>query len=119
MGMGIRAIQFLAIIRIPLLLVLALEGLIERSALGALIGTLLGFIFSKIGEAEKNEAGEQRDQRSIRAPECATAEKFLVVWGRWVATVGSNSEPIAVPKLCLNDRIPKPTSTSNRVGKCS
>jgi hypothetical protein len=57
MGMGIRTIQFLAIILvIPLLLVLALEGLIERSALGALIGTLLGFIFSKIGEAEKKSS---------------------------------------------------------------
>jgi hypothetical protein len=38
MGMGVRAIQFLGLAIVPpLIIILALEGILERSAVGALV----------------------------------------------------------------------------------
>lgn len=57
-GLGIRSIQFLAIGTIPpLVLILALENFLEPGAVGALIGALVGYLFSNFGERDKRKAG--------------------------------------------------------------
>ena len=57
MGIGVRAIQFLTVaIVTPLILILALEGILERSAVGALIGAIIGYLLSNIGEYDKRKA---------------------------------------------------------------
>jgi hypothetical protein len=53
-GIGVRAIQFVGISIIPpLILILALEGILEKSAVGALVGALAGYLFANIGEFDK------------------------------------------------------------------
>ncbi len=64
-GMGVRSIQFLAISILPaVVLVLALEGILEKSAVGALLGTLIGYLFGNIGEYDRSK---YRDQGSRNA----------------------------------------------------
>ena len=53
-GLGARAIQFLAIsLFVPIIVLLALEGVLERSAVGALVGALVGYLFATTGEFDK------------------------------------------------------------------
>jgi hypothetical protein len=55
-GFGVRSIQFVAIGIFPsVIIILALEGILERSAVGALIGALVGYLFANIGEYDKNK----------------------------------------------------------------
>ncbi len=57
--MGVRSIQFLAIVVVlPVVLILALEGILERSAVGALIGALVGYLFTNIGKYDERKAGK-------------------------------------------------------------
>lgn len=57
-GMGVRAIQFLAISIIPAVVpVLALEGILEKSAVGALLGGLIGYLFGNIGKYDESKYG--------------------------------------------------------------
>ncbi len=64
MGMGVRAIQFLALATIPqAIIILALEGILEKSAVGALLGALVGYLFSNIGEYDRS-----RSRRTDDAP---------------------------------------------------
>jgi len=57
-GLSVRAIQFLALsVILPLVLILALEGILERSAVGALIGALVGYLFSNIGKYDERGGG--------------------------------------------------------------
>jgi hypothetical protein len=54
MGIGVRAIQFLALgMLTPLVLILALEGILERSAVGALVGILVGYFFAGFGKDDQ------------------------------------------------------------------
>jgi hypothetical protein len=49
-AIGVRTIQMLAIaVLAPLILILGLEKVLEPSAVGALIGALLGYLLSGIG----------------------------------------------------------------------
>jgi hypothetical protein len=49
-AMGLRTLQVLAIaVLAPLILILGLEKVLEPSAVGALIGALLGYLLSGIG----------------------------------------------------------------------
>ncbi len=57
---GVRSIQFLAMGTIPaLVLILGLEGLLESSAIGALLGALVGYVFSNIGKYDERKAGNK------------------------------------------------------------
>lgn len=61
-GLSVRSIQFLAIgMVLPLILVLALEGILERSAVGALVGALIGYLFTNIGKYDERKAGKDED----------------------------------------------------------
>jgi hypothetical protein len=60
LGIGVRAIQYMALaIIVPLVLILALEGILERSAVGALIGALVGYLFSNIGKYDERKASKE------------------------------------------------------------
>lgn len=60
MGIGVRAIQFVALVTIAcLILILALEGILEKSAVGALVGALVGYFFSNIGKYDENIGGNK------------------------------------------------------------
>ena len=53
-GIGVRVIQFLGIcLLLPLTIILAIEGILERSAVGALVGAIAGYLFANIGEYDK------------------------------------------------------------------
>ena len=60
-GLSVRSIQFLALgVLIPVVLILALEGILERSAVGALFGTLIGYIFANIGKYEESKYNREK-----------------------------------------------------------
>ena len=55
-GIGVRSIQFIGISTIPpSVLVLGLEGILEKSAIGALFGALVGYLFANIGQFDKRK----------------------------------------------------------------
>ena len=57
-GLSVRSIQFMGLAILPsTILILALEGLLEPSAVGALIGALVGYLFASVGEYDRNRAG--------------------------------------------------------------
>lgn len=61
-GLSVRALQFLALGLItPLILILALEGILEKGAAGALLGSLLGYFFSQIGKYDERKAGQPKE----------------------------------------------------------
>ena len=54
-GIDVRVIQFLTIVLIiPVILILALEDILNGQTTAALIGTVIGYILSGIGKNEKN-----------------------------------------------------------------
>lgn len=56
-GIGVRSIQFVAIGMLPpLLLVLALEEKSDKSAIFAVIGALVGYIFANIANHDARNA---------------------------------------------------------------
>jgi hypothetical protein len=58
-GLSVRSIQFLGLAMLaPIVGVLALEGILERSAAGALIGAVLGYLFANIGEYDRRRGGD-------------------------------------------------------------
>jgi len=58
---GVRAIQFLAVATLPpTIIVLAFEGILEKSAVGALLGALIGYLFSNIGEYDRSRSRRTR-----------------------------------------------------------
>jgi hypothetical protein len=57
-GLSVRAIQFMGLAVLPsTILILALEGFLEPSAVGALIGALVGYLFAGVGEYDRNRSG--------------------------------------------------------------
>jgi hypothetical protein len=60
--MGVRAIQFLAAVTLPpTIVILALEGILEKSAVGAILGAFIGYLFSHIGEYDRRRRRRQID----------------------------------------------------------
>ena len=52
-GIGVRIIQFLAvIIVVPVVLILALENILSSEAVATLLGAVVGYILSGIGKDE-------------------------------------------------------------------
>ena len=59
-GIGVRVIQFLAVLFVvPAIIILALEGILSEETTATLFGTIIGYILSGIGkdEAEKKSGG--------------------------------------------------------------
>jgi len=52
-GIGVRVIQFLAVVFVvPAILILALEGILSTESTAALLGAIIGYILSGIGKDE-------------------------------------------------------------------
>ena len=52
-GIGLRAIQFMAIVfLVPVILILALENILTSETIAALLGAVAGYTLSGIGEDE-------------------------------------------------------------------
>ena len=52
-GIGIRVIQFLAVVLLaPMILILAIEGILNTQTTATLIGAIIGYILSGIGKDE-------------------------------------------------------------------
>jgi hypothetical protein len=55
-SIGIRTIQFMAIAFIfPVIIILALEGVLSAETIGTLIGTVIGYVLSGIGGNEARQ----------------------------------------------------------------
>jgi hypothetical protein len=55
-GVGLRVIQFLGLILIfPTVLVLSLEGILEKSAVGTMLGALVGYLFADVARRSSGE----------------------------------------------------------------
>ncbi|MFG1230141.1 hypothetical protein [Xanthobacter wiegelii] len=62
MGLGVRSIQFLAIVvLLPMIFILALEGILAGSAVGALFGALIGYLFTNIGKYDEAKGRGARE----------------------------------------------------------
>ena len=58
-SIGVRTIQFTGIpIISSLVLILGLEGILEKSAIGALLGALVGYLFANIGQYDKRKGDD-------------------------------------------------------------
>ena len=68
-GIGVRVIQFLAIIFvIPTILILALEKVIDNSTIAALIGAIVGYILSGIGSDENDKKSRKKNGTNSSNP---------------------------------------------------
>ncbi len=55
-GIGVRIIQFATVVLVfPIILILALEGILESQTVGALVGTVVGYVLSGIGKDEPSK----------------------------------------------------------------
>lgn len=53
-GVGVRVIQLATVLLVlPVILILALEGVLENQTTAALLGTVVGYVLSGIGKDEK------------------------------------------------------------------
>ncbi len=70
MGLGARAIQFLAVgLLFPILLILALEKAIASETTAALLGGLAGYLLSDVGKYEPKEATNKSDKDKTEEPQ--------------------------------------------------
>ena len=54
-GIGVRIIQFATVVLVfPIILILALEDILEPQTVGALVGAVIGYVLSGIGKDEPN-----------------------------------------------------------------
>jgi hypothetical protein len=54
-GIGVRVIQLTAVVLLfPLILILGLEKVLDSSVMGTLIGGLVGYLLSGIGDYDRN-----------------------------------------------------------------
>ncbi len=62
MGLGVRSLQFLAVAVVPpLILILALEAILKKGAIAAVIGALIGYLLSNIGEYDRSEQNWRKE----------------------------------------------------------
>ena len=62
LGIGVRVIQFLAIIEvIPVIVILSLEGILEGQTTGTLLGGVMGYVLSGIGKDERAKKKQDAD----------------------------------------------------------
>jgi hypothetical protein len=55
-GLGVRAIQMLAVAMfMPTIIVLSMERLIDGSAVAALVGAVVGYLFANISEFDRSK----------------------------------------------------------------
>ncbi|HDZ45392.1 hypothetical protein LCGC14_0193170 [marine sediment metagenome] len=55
-GVGVRVIQLATVLLVlPVILILALEGVLENQTTAALLGTVVGYVLSGIGKDEKTK----------------------------------------------------------------
>lgn len=53
-GIGVRVIQFLAVVMLlPIVFILALRGILSDASVGTLLGAVAGYILSGIGKDEQ------------------------------------------------------------------
>jgi hypothetical protein len=58
-GIGVRSIQWLAVATFPpLIVILALERALDGSAVAALVGAVIGYLFSNISDFDRRGNGE-------------------------------------------------------------
>jgi hypothetical protein len=58
-GVGVRTIQFAAVAMfVPLILILALEQIVDGSVVSALVGAFVGYLFSNIGDFDRNRPAD-------------------------------------------------------------
>jgi len=70
MGLGARAIQFLAVaLLFPILLILALEKAIAAETTAALLGGMAGFLLSDIGRFDPRELSDKSKKEKNKEPE--------------------------------------------------
>jgi hypothetical protein len=59
-GFGVRMVQFVAAASLPpMLIILGLEGLLDRTAIATLLGVFVGYLFSNIGEFDRSRGGDR------------------------------------------------------------
>jgi len=64
-GIGVRVIQLATVLLVmPIILILALEGILEDQTTAALIGAVIGYVLSGIG---KDEPSKQTNNKSDKA----------------------------------------------------
>jgi hypothetical protein len=69
-GIGVRVIQFLAVIFIiPSIIILALEGVIVSETTAALLGAIIGYILSGIGQDENSGKSTDPTERLTKIKE--------------------------------------------------
>jgi hypothetical protein len=58
-GIGVRTIQFLGVATfVPLILILALERILDGNVISALVGAFVGYLFSRIADFENRGNGD-------------------------------------------------------------
>jgi len=69
-GIGVRAIQFVAATSIlPIIAILALEKIIDGCTVSALVGALIGYLFSNISEFEKKLSDKENAETGAKKKE--------------------------------------------------
>jgi len=59
-GIGVRAVQFAAVATFaPLVLVLAIRGIIDGNAVAALVGAFVGYLFSNIADFDRRPSRDR------------------------------------------------------------
>jgi hypothetical protein len=59
-GLGVRMVQFVAATSLPpVLIILGLEGLLDRTGVATLLGVFVGYLFSNISEFDKSPRADR------------------------------------------------------------
>jgi hypothetical protein len=70
-GLGARSIQFITVATIiPVILILGLEGILDKNVLGTIIGGLIGYLLSGVGnyQPEPKKAAPKPDKPVEQKP---------------------------------------------------
>lgn len=62
LGVGKRYIQYIAVvILLPIILILAMQGIIEKQLLGGLLGAIIGYTLSDLAKDSEEEKGGKKN----------------------------------------------------------
>jgi hypothetical protein len=65
-GIGVRAIQFLAVVEVlPAIVILSLEGILEGQTTGTLLGAVIGYVLSGIGKDERGKRPKAEPSKGL------------------------------------------------------